>query len=137
MVHFRGALTRSCKPGDAVSISGVFLPEPYHGFRAIKAGLLTSTYLDAMGVTQLKQSYQQHAMDQELQARMHVMLLCACLIPSTCMALVHSGGPLHKRQMRIKWMGRLSHMCRPWLARGTYTTGLQAALPRRSLATRT
>ena len=84
-MHFRGALTRSCKPGDAVSISGVFLPEPYHGFRAIKAGLLTSTYLDAMGVTQLKQSYQQHAMDKELQARMHVMLSCTCINPLTNM----------------------------------------------------
>ena len=83
VVHFRGALTRSCKPGDAVSMSGMFLPEPYHGFRAIKAGLLTSTYLDAMGVTQLKQSYQQHAMDKELQARMHVMPLCACIMPPT------------------------------------------------------
>jgi len=38
----------------------------------MRAGLLTSTYLDAMGVTQLKQSYQQHAMDRELQDRMYV-----------------------------------------------------------------
>ena len=38
----------------------------------MKAGLLTSTYLDAMGVQQLKQSYQDHAMDEELQARMYV-----------------------------------------------------------------
>lgn len=72
MVHLKGGLTRSCKPGDAVSIAGVFLPEPYVGFRAMRAGLLTSTYLDAMGVTQLKQSYQQHAMDKELQDRMYV-----------------------------------------------------------------
>ena len=40
----------------------------------MRAGLLTSTYLDAMGVTQLKQSYQQHAMDQELQERMFVSI---------------------------------------------------------------
>ena len=71
-MHLRGSLTRSCKPGDAVSIAGVFLPEPYTGYRAIRAGLLTSTYLDAMVVHQLKQSYQEHAMDQELQARMDV-----------------------------------------------------------------
>ena len=38
----------------------------------MRAGLLTSTYLDAMGVQQLKQSYQDHAMDEELQARMYV-----------------------------------------------------------------
>ena len=72
IVHLRGALTRTCKPGDAVSISGVFLPEPYTGFKAIRAGLLTSTYLDAMGIKQLKQSYQEHALDEELQARMYV-----------------------------------------------------------------
>ena len=77
VVHLRGALTRTCKPGDAVSISGVFLPEPYTGYRAMKAGLLTSTYLDALGVAQLKQSYQDHAMDEALQARMFV----SCLAP--------------------------------------------------------
>ncbi len=38
----------------------------------MKAGLLTSTYLEAMGVVQLKQSYQDHAMDEALQARMYV-----------------------------------------------------------------
>lgn len=86
VVHLRGALTRTCKPGDAVSIAGIFLPEPYTGYRAIKAGLLTSTYLDAMGVTQLKQSYQEHAMDAELQARMHVspisqLSLSSCTAP--------------------------------------------------------
>lgn len=74
-MHLRGALTRTCKPGDAVSISGVFLPEPYTGYRAIRAGLLTSTYLEAMGVVQLKQSYQEHAMDEALQARMYVSCL--------------------------------------------------------------
>ena len=72
VVHLRGGLCRTCKPGDAVSLSGIFLPEPYAGFRGMKAGLLTSTFLDAMGVTQLKQSYQQHALDQELQSRMQV-----------------------------------------------------------------
>lgn len=79
VVHLRGALTRTCKPGDAVSISGVFLPEPYTGYRAIKAGLLTSTYLEAMGVVQLKQSYQEHAMDEALQARMYVSRFMLCL----------------------------------------------------------
>ena len=74
VVHLRGGLTRSCKPGDAVSISGAFLPEPYTGFRAMKAGLLTSTFLDAMRVVQLKQSYKEHALDKDLQERMQVSL---------------------------------------------------------------
>ena len=32
-VHLRGALTRCAKPGDAVTISGIFLPQPLTGFR--------------------------------------------------------------------------------------------------------
>lgn len=31
VVHLRGGLTRSVKAGDSVSISGIFLPEPYTG----------------------------------------------------------------------------------------------------------
>ncbi len=32
-VHLRGGLTRSAKPGDAVTLSGIFLPQPLTGFR--------------------------------------------------------------------------------------------------------
>jgi len=46
-VHLRGELTRGAKPGDAVTVSGVFLPEPFTGFRAMRAGLLTSVFLQA------------------------------------------------------------------------------------------
>ncbi len=31
MVHLRGSLTRSLKAGDSVTLSGIFLPEPYTG----------------------------------------------------------------------------------------------------------
>lgn len=31
MVHLRGSLTRSLKAGDNVTLSGIFLPEPYTG----------------------------------------------------------------------------------------------------------
>lgn len=44
-VHLLGELTRSLKPGNAVSVAGIFLPQPYTGFKAMRAGLLTSTYL--------------------------------------------------------------------------------------------
>ena len=50
-VHLLGELTRSLKPGNAVSISGIFLPTPYTGFRAMRAGLLTSTYLQVSSRT--------------------------------------------------------------------------------------
>jgi DNA replication licensing factor MCM7 len=50
-------------PGDVVDIAGIFLPTPYTGFRAIRAGLLTDTYLEAQHITQHKKSYNDIGMD--------------------------------------------------------------------------
>lgn len=55
-IHFLGDLTRQAAPGDLVIVSGVFMPRPYTGFKAIKAGLLTDTYLLAQHVVQVKAS---------------------------------------------------------------------------------
>ncbi|GJV91300.1 DNA replication licensing factor MCM7 [Tanacetum coccineum] len=49
-VHFRGELTRKVAPGDVVELSGIFLLIPYTGFRAMTAGLVADTYLEAMSV---------------------------------------------------------------------------------------
>ena len=57
-VHCTGALTRQINPGDVVDIAGIFLPTPYTGFRAIRAGLLTDTYLEAQHITQHKKAYE-------------------------------------------------------------------------------
>lgn len=62
-VHCHGALTRKLNPGDVVDIAGIFLPTPYTGFRAIRAGLLTDTYLEAQHITQHKKSYTTIGMD--------------------------------------------------------------------------
>ena len=56
-VHCHGALARQINPGDVVDIAGIFLPTPYTGFKAIKAGLLTDTYLEAQYVNQHKKAY--------------------------------------------------------------------------------
>ena len=56
-IHAYGALTRSMNPGDVVHLGGIFLPVPYTGFQAIRAGLLTDTYLDAHNIQQLKKQY--------------------------------------------------------------------------------
>ncbi len=40
-----------------MEISGIFLPTPYTGFRAMRAGLVADTYLEAMSVTQTKKRY--------------------------------------------------------------------------------
>lgn len=41
-------------PGDVVSISGIFLPIPYLGFRALRAGLTADTFLEAMAISHYK-----------------------------------------------------------------------------------
>ena len=69
-VHVRGELTRSLQAGDEVSLSGVFLPLPYTGFQAIRAGLVSDTYLDATDVTRFKKSYEEEgdALTEEMEA---------------------------------------------------------------------
>lgn len=56
-VHVNGDLVRLAVPGDVVDISGIFMPSPYTGFRALKAGLLTETYLEAQYVRHHKRQY--------------------------------------------------------------------------------
>ncbi|CAL9203220.1 DNA replication licensing factor MCM7 [Musa acuminata AAA Group] len=63
-VHLRGELTRKVVPGDVVELSGIFLPIPYSGFRALRAGLVADTYLEAMSITHFKKKYE----DYELKA---------------------------------------------------------------------
>ncbi|PYH87445.1 MCM-domain-containing protein [Aspergillus ellipticus CBS 707.79] len=62
-IHCHGSLTRQLNPGDVVDVAGIFLPTPYTGFRAIRAGLLTDTYMEAQHITQHKKSYNETAMD--------------------------------------------------------------------------
>ena len=54
-VQMKGELCRQIRPGDAVAVAGVFLPVPYTGYRAMRAGLIANTYLEAQCVEQLKQ----------------------------------------------------------------------------------
>ena len=56
-VHLQGSLTRKLSPGDVVHLGGVFLPVPYTGFQAVRAGLLTDTYLDTHYIHQMKKQY--------------------------------------------------------------------------------
>ncbi|KAK9476497.1 MCM2/3/5 family-domain-containing protein [Lipomyces japonicus] len=56
-IHFTGGIVRSVTPGDIVDVTGIFLPMPYTGFRALRAGLLTDTYLEAQWVFQHKKQY--------------------------------------------------------------------------------
>ncbi|KAI9843197.1 MAG: Mcm2-7 hexameric complex component [Sclerophora amabilis] len=62
-IHCYGNLTRQINPGDVVDVGGIFLPTPYTGFKAIRAGLLTDTYLEAQHVRQHKKAYDDLVID--------------------------------------------------------------------------
>lgn len=68
-IHLRGELTRKVAPGDVVELSGIFLPIPYTGFRAMRAGLVADTYLEAMSVSHFKKKYEDYEfrVDEEEQ----------------------------------------------------------------------
>ncbi|OAA69555.1 DNA replication licensing factor mcm7 [Cordyceps fumosorosea ARSEF 2679] len=68
-VHCYGSLVRRVNPGDVVDISGIFLPTPYTGFQAMKAGLLTDTYLEAHYIRQHKKAYSEMVVDPALVRR--------------------------------------------------------------------
>ncbi|KAK3076598.1 Mcm2-7 hexameric complex component, partial [Coniosporium uncinatum] len=70
-VHCHGALVRQINPGDVVDIAGIFLPTPYTGFKAIRAGLLTDTYLEAQHITQHKKAYNDILLSQPTLRRMN------------------------------------------------------------------
>ncbi|KAG4305061.1 hypothetical protein PORY_001231 [Pneumocystis oryctolagi] len=57
IIHLYGSITRSMNPGDILDVSGIFLPIPFLGFKAIRAGLLTDTYLECQYVSKLKKQY--------------------------------------------------------------------------------
>ncbi|KAL7567440.1 hypothetical protein ACA910_021400 [Epithemia clementina (nom. ined.)] len=58
-VHCRGELTRCAAPGDVVTMDGIFLPQRLaeSGFKALKAGLVSMTYLHAQHIHVHKKSY--------------------------------------------------------------------------------
>lgn len=64
-----GSAVRKITPGDVVDISGIFLPTPYTGFRAMRAGLLTDTYLEAHHIVQHKKAYEDMRVDPTLSRR--------------------------------------------------------------------
>ena len=64
-VYCRGELTRLASPGDIVTIDGIFLPRRIaeSGFRAMKAGLISTTYLEAQNIIVHKKSYDESLLD--------------------------------------------------------------------------
>eukprot|EP01125_Pyxidicula_operculata_P019919 TRINITY_DN7254_c0_g1_i4.p1 TRINITY_DN7254_c0_g1~~TRINITY_DN7254_c0_g1_i4.p1 ORF type:complete len:661 (-),score=157.97 TRINITY_DN7254_c0_g1_i4:83-2065(-) len=65
LVHFHGELTRQLSPGDIAIVDGIFLPVPNQGYRARVAGLVASTYILGLGVSQQKQKYDNFMPDEK------------------------------------------------------------------------
>lgn len=74
-VHLRGELTRSCGPGDVVVVSGIFLPVPYTGFKAMRAGLTADTFLEATSVEQVKKSYSEQVITADTRKRVEEFVM--------------------------------------------------------------
>jgi DNA replication licensing factor MCM7 len=72
-VHVNGSLTRMLSPGDVVHLGGVFLPVPYTGFQAIRAGLLTDTYLETHSIYQLRKQYSDMELTPQLEASLDAL----------------------------------------------------------------
>lgn len=76
-VHVKGDLTRSMKPGDHVVITGVYLPQPVmRKGRMFATTLLQTTVLHATAVDQLKESYTEHVVTDEVS----VPCTATCLV---------------------------------------------------------
>ncbi|KAJ2779898.1 DNA replication licensing factor MCM7 [Coemansia javaensis] len=71
-VHCLESAVRTLSPGDVAHVAGVFLPQPYTGFRALRAGLLADTLLEAHHIRPLKRRYDELA--AELTPEMHMRL---------------------------------------------------------------
>ncbi|KLO19270.1 ATP dependent DNA helicase [Schizopora paradoxa] len=68
-VNVYGDQTRLMNPGDIVHLGGIFLPTPYTGFQAIRAGLLTDTYLEVHYVDQKKKQYNEMQITPEINQK--------------------------------------------------------------------
>lgn len=74
-VKLNGEVTRSCNAGDSVTISGIFLPQAYSGFKALKNGNLSDTYLDATHVSQLRKTYSETFVSAEMREQLEDLRL--------------------------------------------------------------
>lgn len=79
-VHVMGELTRHCSPGEYVIISGVYLPIPFQGFQAIKAGLVTEVYLEAMTIDKVKKSFDNMVITETLEKRIETETSSMCMM---------------------------------------------------------
>lgn len=69
-VCVRGELTRSCSPGDQITLSGIFLPVQLTGVAAMKKGPVSTTYVDAMEIIKHKKKYDDYILSDEIMQQL-------------------------------------------------------------------
>ena len=63
----KGTMTKRCSPGDQITLTGIYMPAPFQGYKALKAGLTQDTYLDAMNIVREKQNYSEDYLSDEMR----------------------------------------------------------------------
>ena len=58
-----------CNLSEVECFPGIFLPTPYAGWQALRAGLIADTYVQAQVIVQEKKSYGDIIMSDELKVR--------------------------------------------------------------------
>ena len=61
----KGVTTKACSPGDIINITGVYMPAPFSGFQAMRAGLIHDTYLEAFRISRDKQNFKESFLTEE------------------------------------------------------------------------
>jgi DNA replication licensing factor MCM7 len=64
-IHCYGSATRQAVPGDQITVAGVYLPVPAVGFRAMRAGLLSETFLEAQTIVKAKVGHKEQELTEE------------------------------------------------------------------------
>jgi DNA replication licensing factor MCM7 len=63
----KGVNTRRCSPGDIITVTGIYMPQPFMGFQAMRAGALThDTFLEAYNISKDKQNFKESFLNEEV-----------------------------------------------------------------------
>lgn len=63
----RGEITRGCTPGDMVTVTGIFMPQPTYGFK--RSGLFQDTFLEAYKIEKEKKNFRETFLSEERMER--------------------------------------------------------------------
>ena len=65
----KGEITRRCSPGDMVSVTGIFMPQPSYGFK--RTGLFQDTFVEAFEIMKEKQNFRETILTEERMERVN------------------------------------------------------------------